>query len=43
MHSGWNAWSHLGIKRSVSWSSNSFKHTAHSSAPFPILSPFTTE
>ncbi|KAK4584145.1 hypothetical protein RGQ29_022040 [Quercus rubra] len=31
MQSGWNAWLHLGNKRSVSWSSNSPKHTAHSS------------
>ncbi|RDY06148.1 hypothetical protein CR513_09916, partial [Mucuna pruriens] len=43
MHSGWNTWSHLGIKRSVSVSSNSHKHTAHSSVPFPSLWILTTE
>lgn len=40
---GWKTWLHLGNKRSVSWSSNSFKHTAHSSSPLPILRPLTAE
>ncbi|KAF7816997.1 hypothetical protein G2W53_030966 [Senna tora] len=39
MQSGWNTWLHFGIKRRVSSSSNSFKHTAHSS----VLLPFTVE
>ncbi|RDX83883.1 hypothetical protein CR513_35153, partial [Mucuna pruriens] len=43
MHSGWNTWLHLGIKRSVSSSSNSFKHTAHSSVARPILRLLTVE
>uniref|UniRef100_K3YSV2 Uncharacterized protein n=1 Tax=Setaria italica TaxID=4555 RepID=K3YSV2_SETIT len=39
MQSGWKAWLHLGNSLSRSSSSNSLRHTAHSSAPpFPIRS-----
>uniref|UniRef100_A0A0E0EMG1 Uncharacterized protein n=1 Tax=Oryza meridionalis TaxID=40149 RepID=A0A0E0EMG1_9ORYZ len=42
MQSAWNAWEHLGSSRSVSSSSNSLRHTAHSSAPLPALCAFTS-
>ena len=37
MQSGWKAWLHLGRSVSRSSSSNSLRHTAHSSAPPPCL------
>uniref|UniRef100_A0A8R7URZ8 Uncharacterized protein n=1 Tax=Triticum urartu TaxID=4572 RepID=A0A8R7URZ8_TRIUA len=42
MQSAWNACEHLGRRRSVSSSSNSLRHTAHSSSPLPTLCALTS-